>query len=261
MTDDSKSNREIVSPWSNDSIAPMQAAGAIVPVVASENGPVLGVEAHGTAFFITEDGFFLTAAHVVNTLSPVAPAIVVFIFGGPGYVMMPVQFVAVHPMIDVAIGRVLVSDECRPSPMTLSTRRLCEGEPVAVLGYPRSTAHHTINSEGRMMSSLSCTPDYFEGRVLGHHPTGISLARTAAYTTDIVPPSPEIKDLGGASGGPLVSSSSLHVHGLLCSAAESYSICTDIEQILDWSIFEIQKEGFLTIRAMGQRFPNQIRVV
>jgi hypothetical protein len=53
----------------------------------------------------------------------------------------------------------------------------------------------------------------------------------------------------------------LHVHGLLCSAAESYSICADIEQILDWGIFEIQKEGFLTIRAMGQRFPNQIRVV
>lgn len=260
MDNDRPSKQPHISPWSNGTIAPLQAAGAIVPVVASAGGPILGTECHGTAFFLTDDGFFLTAGHVVEECSLVAPAIVVLIFGGPGYAMMPVQFVTRHPTADVALGKTLVDDGCLPSPMTLSTRRLQQSEAVAVLGYPRSVAIHSPNSEGKVMSRLRCTPDYFEGQVLDFSPTGVGLSKGAAYVTDIVAPTPAIKDLGGASGGPLVASASLHVHGILCSSSEEYAVCTDIAHALDWEVFENQNGDIFTIRAMGQRFSGRIRV-
>ena len=217
-------------------------------------------ELHGTAFFLTDDGMFLTAAHVVEEFPNQDPPFVVFIVGGPGYAIMPVEFITVHPTADVALGKAVVNDQCRPCPMTLSTKRLLPGEPVSVLGYPHSVAEYALGKNGEALSRLTCTPDFFEGQVLDHHAGGIGLCKGAAYTTDIAPPPGHVSDLGGASGGPLVDSTTLHVHGLLCSASESYSVFTDIAEALDWEVFQLEGQGTLTIRAAGQRYPTKIKI-
>jgi hypothetical protein len=127
--------------------------------------------------------------------------------------------------------------------------------------YPQSTSRYKLGPNGEVTSSLRVTPDYFEGRVLGHHPDGICLAKWAAYTTDIAPPPGHVKDLGGASGGPLVASDSVHVHGLLCSASEGYTVCTDIMAALDWDVFVSDQSGQLSLRELARKYPHRIRVV
>lgn len=61
---------------------------------------------------------------------------------------------------------------------------------------------------------LRMQPDYFDGEVLGHHPNGFTLVKEPAYSTSIDAP-PEMPDLGGVSGGPLLSLQTGKVHGVL----------------------------------------------
>jgi hypothetical protein len=252
---------ETVSPWANEAIAPLQAAAALVPLVPTDHGLILDKELHGTAFFITDDGWFLTAAHVVQDLPADAPPLVAIIFGGPGYVPLCVRKLVLHPGgVDVAIGRVDVNPICRPSPMTLSTKRLKTGDAVSVLGYPRTKTTYTTGDNGETLSRLTVTPDYFGGEVLDHHPHGVTLARGSAYTTDIRPPTGHVQDLSGASGGPLVANDTVHVHGLLCSSSEHYSVCTDITEVLDWEVFS-DAAGPFSVREAGRRFPQGLRIL
>ncbi|MBI4705322.1 MAG: hypothetical protein HY744_29810, partial [Deltaproteobacteria bacterium] len=51
-----------------------------------------------------------------------------------------------------------------------------------------------------------------------------------------------------------------YVHGVLCSYSEHYSVCTDIEEVLDWEVFEHDTEGALSVRALAQRYPEAIKI-
>lgn len=230
-------------------------------MIETPHGPVFHDQLHGTAFFISEAGFFLTAAHVVEPFPNEAPPLRVVILGGYGVTIMHVAFVTRHPTYDVALGLAVVekSQPAKPSPMTLSTRTLDAGSHVAILGYPQTRTAHKLSEAGEALSKFTFTPDFYEGDVLEHHPEGVSLARWPAYSTDIVPPAP-LKDFSGISGGPLVAADSVHVHGIVCSASESYAICTDIETVLDWDVFEHDVAGTVTIRQFGQRYPGVIRI-
>jgi hypothetical protein len=57
-----------------------------------------------------------------------------------------------------------------------------------------------------------------------------------------------------------VDNRTLHVHGVLCSASEGYSVYTDVTELLDWGVFVLERLGTLTIRAAGERYPKQIRI-
>ena len=47
---------------------------------------------------------------------------------------------------------------------------------------------------------LRMRPDYHDGEVLEHHPSGVTLVKEPAYSTSIEPRR-DMKDLGGVSGG------------------------------------------------------------
>jgi hypothetical protein len=67
-------------------------------------------------------------------------------------------------------------------------------------------------------------------------------------------------DLSGISGGALVDSTTVHVHGIASSASESYSLCSDIETVLNWDVFAHNKDGSLTVRQFQDRYPGIIRI-
>ncbi len=229
------------SPWANERVAPLQAAGAFIPVVEESGGFKLGHQLHGTVFFVSDWGLFLTAAHVVQGIERAGVAIL----AGAGLLFMRVEEVCIHPDVDLAFGRVII-DPHHPTkicPLAISATKFIPGEEAAILGYP-----HTVIGDERSGQTLGFTPDYFQGDVLDHQSQGVGLARGSVYVTDItIPTGSGIKSLSGASGGPLVTTGAVAVRGALCSASEGYSICTDIEHALAWSDFRTVAGSSLSI--------------
>jgi hypothetical protein len=221
-------------------------------------------EEHGTAFFISADGFFLTAGHVVDGCPEFMPALEVMIMSAFGLARMPVLFLKRHPTADVALGKALVdpAEPTKPFAMTLSSRRLEPGADVAVLGAARTETETAFDTDGRPSQRFTFHgPDYFEGEVLDYLPDGTSIApRFPTYATSIVPPSPVFPTLGGASGGPLVAPDSIDVHGIFITGSESYSLCTDILPILDWEVFNDEFPRARTLREAAALYPASIKV-
>lgn len=245
------------SPWSHDGIAPLQSAGALVPLTRSSEG-ILASHEQGTAFFITASGLFLTAAHTIPDDDDVA--LFLAIFGSPGMLRIPVEWVAIHPVLDVALGFAPVHEQQvpQPRPLTLSTVSLSENDHVAVLGYPQTKTVNEVRDDGQIWSRLTLTPDFYEGEVEEHHPEGLGFVRGAAYRTNHAPPKgSKLKNLGGLSGGPLLSCRTLHVHGLLSRSSDGenpYALCTDIRAVFDWEHFVQETDGSLVVVAEGRRY-------
>jgi hypothetical protein len=84
-----------VSPWANKDVAPMQAAGALVPLVAARGSRKTSLtfanQLHGTAFFISPSGIFLTAAHLTDPFPNQEPALGIIIINANGMSIMPVH--------------------------------------------------------------------------------------------------------------------------------------------------------------------------
>ena len=239
------------SPWRH-AAAPLQSAGALVPLIDAEGGQALSAKAHGTGFFVSPDGMFVTAGHVFDFPGDEDPPVMMSIFHATGAILMPVAAVSRHPGCDLAIGWVAGTPEqlALIRPMTLASTTLARGAEVAVLGYPRSVTEYKVDDQGVTLSRLRLKPDYHEGHIEEHHRDGLCLVRGApAYLTSIVAKRGD-PDLGGASGGPLIDCETLAVHGFLSSSSEEYSICTDIAALLDWECFELPGGGALSLRAM-----------
>jgi hypothetical protein len=145
------------------------------------------------------------------------------------------------------------------SALSLSRKPLHPGDPVAVLGYQNSQTHYSQDADGTALSRFTFTPDFFEGDVLDVHPDGVSLVKGPAYSTDIVPP-PPVRDFSGISGGPLVAPDTLHVHGILSSASEEYTICIDIRSALEWDVFEHDTLGNVSLEGFGARYGQILRI-
>jgi hypothetical protein len=118
---------------------------------------------------------------------------------------------------------------------------------------------HDEDEGGDALCQFTFTPGYFEGEVLEHHPDGVGLAaKGPAYSTTIVPP-PPLRDFSGISGGP-VSPDSIDVHGIVCSASEGYSVCTDIVPVLDWEVFKHDALGSMSLRQAAARYPGWLSI-
>jgi hypothetical protein len=142
-----------------------------LPVVETSKGSVFDNQRHGTAFFISEVGLFLTAAHVIEDSPNVAPPLRVIIMSAYGMAIMPVAFITRHPSFDVALGVAVIDPHQRTkiSPLTLSRKPLASGDHVAVLGYQNSQTHYSEDADGTPLSKFTFTPDFYEGDVLDVH--------------------------------------------------------------------------------------------
>lgn len=240
-----------ISPWNNKSVAPMQAAAPIIPVIYADNGcPMANNEGHGTIFFISNNGLFLTAAHVVSDYCSFAPPFFTLITSALGITMLKVAWTKCHPIYDVAIGQVMIEESnlSKVNPLILSSKKLVLGTEVAVLGYPRTKTEYQSDDHGNPSFKFTMTPDYYEGKIEDYISDGTPLIKGPLYQTDItITCNFNIKDLSGVSGGPLVSSNSLHVHGIFSSSTDDYALFTDIETVLNWDIFELHTHNIVSI--------------
>lgn len=239
LQNNKKCNR--ISPWSNQTIAPLQAAGTIIPLADIPTGRIICPQNHGTVFFISKEGFFLTAGHVCDGLGCFSHYRVLVI-SVSGVTLIPVVSLKRHPdvAVDLAIGQVDVSTLSTNllQPLTLSSKILNAGDHVAVLGYPRNEVVLIAkpNNEG-YVTRLRMTPDFYEGDIEDFYPNGFCLVKSSAYMTNIISP-PSLKNLSGASGGPLVTVGDIRVFGVLSTASEQYSLCTSVQSLFGWKDFE-----------------------
>jgi len=208
--------------------------GIVLPLVETESGdraPDFG--GHATAFFISRVGFFVTAKHVMDGRAYRDVLVVVTIWAD-GVRFNPVVDLSSEDGSDVAIGFCDLAPQPQIQPWTLSSEPLAPGSPVAVFGFPHNETQ-TRGSGPELEMKLRMRPDYFDGEVRGHHPRGFTLVKEPAYETSIDPQS-HSPDLGGVSGGPLLSLLTGKVHGILSSSGPGYAVCCDIRGLLDRQI-------------------------
>jgi trypsin-like peptidase len=160
----------------------------------------------GTGFFITTNGLFVSARHVLmDTFDskgrerfPIG--IVQFLGKGENgdYIFRPILRCASHPIADVSVGVAAPMNKPDGTPLknkilTLTTERVQVGERVTTFAYPRHA--NVIDDTGQKINTV---PTWYDGEIEGHFPNGRDrvLLPGPCYQTSMV-------IHGGASGGPV----------------------------------------------------------
>jgi hypothetical protein len=212
----------------------MAGTGIVLPLVETPMGNRAPDPAgHATAFFISATGIFVTAKHVMDGRA-YRDALVVVTIWADGVRFNPVIDIASDEHSDIALGVCALEPQPRLRPWVLSREALAPGSRVAAFGFPHN---HTAvrGSEADLEMKLRMHPDYHDGEVLDHHPNGVTLVKEPAYSTSIGPQH-GMPDLGGVSGGPMISLTTGNVHGMLSTSGAGYSVCCDIRPILERTI-------------------------
>lgn len=158
----------------------------------------------GTGFFITENGIFATAKHVlldvIDANGVQTHPIVLIQFLGGSYVIRPILRCTSHDVADISVGIAApMSHSTLGTPLKNKILTLTQnvpevGQPVSTYAYPKSVI------ERGEVQKLHFYPDFFGGVMQEHYPNGRDSAlmpgpcmQTSMYIH------------GGASGGPVFS--------------------------------------------------------
>jgi len=180
----------------------------------------------GTGFFISPDGWFVTAAHVVSsngqnrTDIDKAWLMKESVGFGPGamcqfltleHVLSEFDFALIKVDFDRNSNKEWLKDRMNFPFLRVSTRQLDMGEPVYSFGYPLSSAE-TKNNAGVIIGSSQFSPRLTSAIVSS------DIDKTQMVTTNVDPRHYVLdKALNyGNSGGPIISAETGHVHAL-CS--------------------------------------------
>ena len=243
----------------------MQAAGALIPWHEVDGVLQYKHEEHGTAFFISADGFFLTAGHVVDGYPEFMPALEVMIISAFGLARLPVLSLKRHPVADVALGRALVdpAERTKPFPMTLSSRRLEPGADVAVLGAAQTETETALDADGQPWQRFKFRgPDHSEGEVLAlTSRTGPPLLRGSRRTPRAsFRHRRSFQPLGGRAAGLLwLQTQSTCTASSLPEARATRSAPTSFP-LLDWEVFDDEFPPARTLREAAALYPWRITV-
>lgn len=178
----------------------------------------------GTGFFVSPDGWFLTAAHVVcrngKEREDVSTGWLMKERGvdGPGSMCQSLSLEYTDVDLDLALIKVNFEDnkkkywlkdrDCFPH-IIISSRLLSVGEPVYSFGYPLSSGRIVHDSEGITVGSDELCP-----RV-----TSAIISSTLEKTEMVMSSGdPQVYVLDkalnyGNSGGPIIATDTGHVHG------------------------------------------------
>lgn len=177
-------------------------AHAIFPIVTQQNDGLF--VAIGTGFFVAENGIFITAAHVIDTVldesgNPAGPFGIIQFLPGDNYYVRPIHRTTKHRVADVAVGVATpMHHKVTGAPMpnkilTLSSNPPRVGSPVSTYAYPKTEIQPGKPQVVRF------EPGFFDGFLLEHHPQG---------RDSVVLPGPCFRTSmvmhGGASGGPVI---------------------------------------------------------
>ena len=221
----------------------------ICPWERTEVGLGIDTGVLGTAFFVSEMGLFLTAAHVVEEyLAEPTPLRILYV-DIPAQKLMPVKpdLLAVHPVLDVAIGLAGVPDALTLQRFVLGDGEMAPGDRVLSFGFSHTDATDLeCDRPGALPGlSLEMWPAFHEGAVDGFYPDGFGLAKGQPVYVH------SAETLGALSGGPVLSGKDGLVYGVTCSGCEEYGTATDLRAILDWPIPFLEGKTLRNLAAGG----------
>ena len=147
-----------------------EAEGSYAVFPLCEQAPAGGMRFLGTAFFLTTNGLFATARHVVmrRENEPHEPMVAMHMLPNNVFVMRPVLMIAPSRRYDVAVGALapMIDPqrvELRSKILTLTTRHPIPGEIAATYAYPDTIA------EG---NEIHVYPAYALGHIEATFPNG-----------------------------------------------------------------------------------------
>ena len=159
----------------------------------------------GTGFFISGNGVFATAKHVLHDVldakgQQLHPIVIFQFIPGNQYLIRPVMLGSHNTEADIAIGVLQqathneTGETLNNKTLTLTTNAPKVGEIVATYAYP-----NTVSEENESVQSLIFSPAYYEGILEEYLVEGRdnSMLPGPCYRTSIIMH-------GGASGGPVV---------------------------------------------------------
>ena len=192
----------------------------------------------GSAFFLSRDGLFLTAKHVVSAYDTSSYSVLAVNMRDRVRKFCRVTELARHPELDVAVGRAEWpnEDDGWPFPVTLATGRIGIGASVLVYGYP-NTGITVLDPDGDKSLGLDFRPQMHAAKIDDYMPDGAPLIKAPCYVVSGDPG-------GGISGSPLIRKRTGHVHAVVCrgnttegAGIASYAVALDVRAFVDgWSI-------------------------
>lgn len=216
----------------------------------------------GSAFFISKDGLFITARHVVGKWSTESYVVMAVHFGLKGKKDCRVLELERHEDLDVAVG---LAEKPGPNgwpyPFTIGTSVIGNGSAILTFGYANTRVSPHRDAEGPIdlddTLQLDMSPRRHAGHVIEHLDRG-PLIPGPCYHVSCDPG-------GGISGGPLIRKRTSCVHGLFvmglpadgpdCPAA---GFALDLRAIVDtWPIAFL---GGLTLREYAKEHPGRLSV-
>ena len=207
----------------------------------------------GTAFFVSEKGIFITAAHVVREyLEHDTPLRIMFVgFDPPKLYPVQPDHIVCHPTLDVAIGIVPVPTAIDLKRFVLADVEVPAGEAIGMYGFSHTEVLEIPPVAGDKPGlGLKFWPAFHQGHIDSYRTDGFGLARGPVYVHTA-------ETLGAASGGPVVHFASSMVCGVTSSGSEEYGTATDVRAILEWPFLDgmtlraLADAGLVSIRALG----------
>jgi hypothetical protein len=234
---------------SGDGIA-VDGSPAVFPIIRSY--PDGKIDLLGSGFFISTNGLFVTARHVLQapfdtrTGRQVFPIAMVHFHDEGSYLIRPILRCALHPLADLTVG--VVAPMKRNSDgahlgnkiLTLNMDPVDPGTRVTTYAYPRYESVMTGNRQ-----IFNVVPGFYDGKIIEYLPEGRDrvLLPGPCYRTNII-------IHHGASGGPVFSSDG-RVFALNSTGFDGTedSYVSSIGGILDLTIDGV---------AMGQEAPRSV---
>jgi hypothetical protein len=218
----------------------------IFPIVQQEPNGLFRLI--GTGFFITDDGLFASAKHVLLDVideagNQTAPIGLVQFLPGDHYLLRPILRCVSHDLADVAVGVAAPITDNTGAPLknkllTLSTEHSLVGAPVATYAYPKTVFR------GERPQELHFYPAYFEGRIEAYFASG---------RDRVVMPAPCFQTSmhvhGGASGGPVFGPNGAALG--INSTGYDGTDCSFVSRIAD--ILPLRVSGLITPRSSSSR--------
>lgn len=201
-----------------------------------------------TGFFITDTGLFVTAKHVLESLSPERLVAWQFLPNNE-YFPRPILAFTCHETCDVAVGLLVPAVNPTSGELLINNKHMLTtvrppiGEHIATFAYP-----NTVIEPTEIGQQLHFNPDFYEGLIEEYLPSGVGLLRGPCYRTSMVIHS-------GASGGP-VASPSRPVFAVNSTGISGIDVShvSRIDEILSLSLTVNYEDGqdVISIAELGQ---------
>jgi hypothetical protein len=215
----------------------------------------------GSTFFISRDGLFLTATHVVDKWSVDSYAVIALDFRLKAKKDCRVLELERHPEMDIAIGRAEEPGQNGWPSLTLSGSRIGNGSAVLFYGYANTEASPRRDPYGRInlddVLTLNLDPRPHLGHVVEHLVRG-PRSNGPCYHVNCDPG-------GGISGGPLIRKRTQCVHGIFNTAipgsnesGPASGFALDLAAVLTaWRIHLLEER---TLREYADKYPGRVSV-